>query len=304
MLRLMWSGERSVRFDGEYYWLRGAHPGPAPAHPIGIWLGAYGPRMLGVTGRMADGWLPSATYLPPERLGAAQARIDDAADRRRAVAVRRAAPLQRVGHHRRRRRRPHGPIRRPRGDVGRHADAAGGRGAHRRLHLRRPATATTKEPQLRRFAEEVAPAVRAPALHIEELVTLLALTLPRVGARRAGDSLEELVTVSVRLFPDWLRGRCPLALAWQPARRGRHGKGRRRHRDAVSAGSLSLVALVLALAACSGDDDDGAAHHARPPMSRCRQRRQPRRRPPRRRCRARTSSARSWSTSWRSAPSS
>ena len=79
VLRLMWSGERSVRFDGEYYWLRGTHPGPAPAHAIGIWLGAYGPRMLGVTGRMADGWLPSATYLPPERLGAAQARIDDAA---------------------------------------------------------------------------------------------------------------------------------------------------------------------------------------------------------------------------------
>ena len=44
---------------GEHYTVVGARPGPAPAHPIGIWVGAYGPRMLGLTGRLADGWLPS-----------------------------------------------------------------------------------------------------------------------------------------------------------------------------------------------------------------------------------------------------
>ena len=32
--------------------------GPKPAHRIGIWTGAYGPRMLRITGRLADGWLP------------------------------------------------------------------------------------------------------------------------------------------------------------------------------------------------------------------------------------------------------
>lgn len=32
---------------------------PSPAHPIPIWLGTYGPRALGVTGRLADGWIPS-----------------------------------------------------------------------------------------------------------------------------------------------------------------------------------------------------------------------------------------------------
>ncbi len=33
--------------------------GPVPAHPIGIWLGVYGPRALQLAGRLADGWIPS-----------------------------------------------------------------------------------------------------------------------------------------------------------------------------------------------------------------------------------------------------
>jgi alkanesulfonate monooxygenase SsuD/methylene tetrahydromethanopterin reductase-like flavin-dependent oxidoreductase (luciferase family) len=79
LLRLLWSDERSVRFTGQHYRVVGVKPGPAPAHPIGISVGAYGPRMLALIGRLADGWVPSSTYVPPERLGAAQARIDDAA---------------------------------------------------------------------------------------------------------------------------------------------------------------------------------------------------------------------------------
>jgi alkanesulfonate monooxygenase SsuD/methylene tetrahydromethanopterin reductase-like flavin-dependent oxidoreductase (luciferase family) len=79
LLRLLWSDERSVRFTGQHYRVVGVKPGPAPAHPIGVWVGAYGPRMLGLIGRLADGWVPSSTYVPPERLPAAQARIDDAA---------------------------------------------------------------------------------------------------------------------------------------------------------------------------------------------------------------------------------
>lgn len=59
ILRGFWSGERSLTFEGEHYRVRGAKPGPAPAHPIGIWVGAYGPRMLRLTGRLGDGWLPS-----------------------------------------------------------------------------------------------------------------------------------------------------------------------------------------------------------------------------------------------------
>ena len=79
VMRLVWSDERSLRFDGEFYGLSGMRPGPSPAHPMGIWVGAYGPRMLGLIGRLADGWVPSLAYSSPERLPEMQDRIDDAA---------------------------------------------------------------------------------------------------------------------------------------------------------------------------------------------------------------------------------
>jgi alkanesulfonate monooxygenase SsuD/methylene tetrahydromethanopterin reductase-like flavin-dependent oxidoreductase (luciferase family) len=59
VIRKVWSGDRNLRFDGQYYRLHGAHSGPLPAHPIGIWLGVYGPRALKLAGRVADGWVPS-----------------------------------------------------------------------------------------------------------------------------------------------------------------------------------------------------------------------------------------------------
>jgi alkanesulfonate monooxygenase SsuD/methylene tetrahydromethanopterin reductase-like flavin-dependent oxidoreductase (luciferase family) len=59
VIRKVWSGERNLRFDGKHYRLRGAHAGPVPAHPIGIWLGVTGPRALKLAGRLADGWVPS-----------------------------------------------------------------------------------------------------------------------------------------------------------------------------------------------------------------------------------------------------
>lgn len=81
VLRGFWSGERSVRVEGEHYRVSGARPGPPPAHPIGIWIGAYGPRMLRITGRLGDGWLPSlgGRYLAPEDVPRMQRAIDDAA---------------------------------------------------------------------------------------------------------------------------------------------------------------------------------------------------------------------------------
>jgi alkanesulfonate monooxygenase SsuD/methylene tetrahydromethanopterin reductase-like flavin-dependent oxidoreductase (luciferase family) len=81
ILRGFWSGDRSVRFEGEHYRVAGAKPGPAPAHPIGIWVGAYGPRMLRLTGRLADGWLPSlgGDYVSPEDAPAMQAAVDEGA---------------------------------------------------------------------------------------------------------------------------------------------------------------------------------------------------------------------------------
>src|SRR4051794_17948693 len=79
VIRAMWSGERSVSFSGRHYSLSGVHPGPAPAHPIGIWLGAYGPRMMRVVGRLADGWIPSLPRLPLDEVPGKQRQIDEAA---------------------------------------------------------------------------------------------------------------------------------------------------------------------------------------------------------------------------------
>lgn len=83
IIRQVWATDRrgGVHVKGTYYQVDGAKRGPAPAHDIGIWLGAYKPRMLALTGRAADGWLPSLSYLPggPADLAAMNARIDDAA---------------------------------------------------------------------------------------------------------------------------------------------------------------------------------------------------------------------------------
>ena len=84
-------GVRSVSVDGEHYAVSGLRAGPAPVHSVEIWLGAVGPRMLRVTGRLADGWLPSMGYVPPDQLPERNAVIDEAAERsgRGAQAVRR-----------------------------------------------------------------------------------------------------------------------------------------------------------------------------------------------------------------------
>jgi alkanesulfonate monooxygenase SsuD/methylene tetrahydromethanopterin reductase-like flavin-dependent oxidoreductase (luciferase family) len=78
VIRLMWSGERNLRFAGEHYRLAGAHSGPVPVHPIGIWLGVYGPRALRLAGRLADGWVPSLRG-DLTLLSDGSARLDDAA---------------------------------------------------------------------------------------------------------------------------------------------------------------------------------------------------------------------------------
>ena len=80
IIRLLWSGQHGIRFDGKFYPLAGAHSGPVPAHPIGIWLGAYKPRMLSLVGRMADGWVPSLGYFKPADLLEGNRRIDEAAN--------------------------------------------------------------------------------------------------------------------------------------------------------------------------------------------------------------------------------
>jgi len=96
ILRGFWSGERSVTVAGEHYSVQGAKPGPTPAHPIGIWVGAYGPRMLRLTGRIGDGWLPSlgGSYLSREQVPAMQRAVDEGAE----VAGRDPAEIERAAN--------------------------------------------------------------------------------------------------------------------------------------------------------------------------------------------------------------
>ena len=67
IVRLLWSTSDPVDFDGEWWTLRDAVCGIRPYRvradgvptPPPIWCGAHGPRMLSITGRLCDGWLPT-----------------------------------------------------------------------------------------------------------------------------------------------------------------------------------------------------------------------------------------------------
>lgn len=82
IIRGIWNPEERTPLHGrEFYTVNGAKRGPSPAHHIPIWIGAYKPRMLRLTGRKADGWLPSLAYLKPGDLETGNATIDEAAVR-------------------------------------------------------------------------------------------------------------------------------------------------------------------------------------------------------------------------------
>jgi len=90
IMRLLWQDQagsagrdgagRAVSYNGQYYRLKGAQAGPAPRHSISIWVGAVGPKMLQLVGELADGWFaPLAVYIPPEQAAASNKTIDAAA---------------------------------------------------------------------------------------------------------------------------------------------------------------------------------------------------------------------------------
>ncbi len=82
IIRGLWDTGNPERLDiaGEHHRVRGAKRGPAPAHDVKIWLGAYQPRMLRLVGEKADGWLPSLSYFKNiEDLRAGNEHIDRAA---------------------------------------------------------------------------------------------------------------------------------------------------------------------------------------------------------------------------------
>jgi probable F420-dependent oxidoreductase len=80
IIRGLWS-EPTLRFQGRLYRADGARVEPKPEHRIPIWLGTYGNRALAVTGQLADGWIPSLGFAPPEQVKAMRDRLFEAARR-------------------------------------------------------------------------------------------------------------------------------------------------------------------------------------------------------------------------------
>jgi alkanesulfonate monooxygenase SsuD/methylene tetrahydromethanopterin reductase-like flavin-dependent oxidoreductase (luciferase family) len=72
--RGLW-GQREFSFAGRRYHTDAAELEPKPAHRIPIWLGTFGSRALELTGRLADGWIPSLGFAPPERIPAMRGRV-------------------------------------------------------------------------------------------------------------------------------------------------------------------------------------------------------------------------------------
>jgi alkanesulfonate monooxygenase SsuD/methylene tetrahydromethanopterin reductase-like flavin-dependent oxidoreductase (luciferase family) len=74
----LWS-ERDFTFEGRRYRTEQANLEPKPDHHIPIWLGTFGDRGLTLVGRLADGWIPSLSFAPPDRARAMRERVLGAA---------------------------------------------------------------------------------------------------------------------------------------------------------------------------------------------------------------------------------
>ncbi|MDO9441794.1 MAG: LLM class flavin-dependent oxidoreductase [Beijerinckiaceae bacterium] len=81
IIRGMWDVDTRapLRVEGRFHRVDGAQRGPAPAHRIPIWIGAYKPRMQKIIGRKGDGWLPSLPWLQPGDIARGNQTIDDSA---------------------------------------------------------------------------------------------------------------------------------------------------------------------------------------------------------------------------------
>jgi phthiodiolone/phenolphthiodiolone dimycocerosates ketoreductase len=80
VMRLLWSSDGPVDFEGRFFRLEDAVLGLGPfegRHPQ-VWIASHGPKMLALTGRQADGWLP--TQMPPEEYAEKLADVRRAAE--------------------------------------------------------------------------------------------------------------------------------------------------------------------------------------------------------------------------------
>jgi phthiodiolone/phenolphthiodiolone dimycocerosates ketoreductase len=66
VIKLLWRSDGLVNFEGNFYHLEHARLDTEffDGRPPPIWIGCNGPRMLGITGRHADGWWPFGMCTP------------------------------------------------------------------------------------------------------------------------------------------------------------------------------------------------------------------------------------------------
>jgi len=62
IIRLLWESDKKIDYNGEFWKLKDAilsiKPFTKNKYPP-IWIGAHGPRMCEITGRLGDGWIPT-----------------------------------------------------------------------------------------------------------------------------------------------------------------------------------------------------------------------------------------------------
>jgi len=80
IIKLLWENNHKVSFDGDFWTLKDAilqlQPYKKGVYPP-IWVAAHGPKMLEITGKFADGWLPA--YSSPEAYKERLTKIQDSA---------------------------------------------------------------------------------------------------------------------------------------------------------------------------------------------------------------------------------
>lgn len=78
IIRGLWSSTRFT-FEGKHHHTDHAELEPKPAHRIPIWLGTFGKHSLAVTGRVADGWIPTFSMAGPDDIPKMRERIFEGA---------------------------------------------------------------------------------------------------------------------------------------------------------------------------------------------------------------------------------
>jgi len=68
VIKLLWESDGPVDFEGDFFHLEHARMDTEyyEGKPPPIWIGASGPRMLGIAGRYADGWWHTGAYTPED----------------------------------------------------------------------------------------------------------------------------------------------------------------------------------------------------------------------------------------------